>query len=210
MSILGSIGKGLLGAIPVIGPALSTLSSGAAQGRVQEAGANSNYDQNKLRAAQLLEQALQGRAGLDLQQRQFQLQAPQQRAGNSVRGDTLANLQDAQITGPITGTKGQIPQLTGGLRPSLLSGNSRQLGQSMSRDALLGQMKGDAFNPMPPVNIPEITPLPQAGAMSKIAGGLGIAGGLLGALGAGSDDEDTLLGKYGTKRPPIPGTNGGF
>lgn len=178
------------------GAVADAIGSGRAQGRVAETNANSNYDQNRLRAAQLMEQALQGRAGIDLQQRQFALQAPQQRASNSVRGDTLANLQDAQINGPIVGTGGRVPQITGGLRPSLLSGNSRQLGQQMSRDALLQQMQGDKFDPLPAINVPQITPPQQAGTFDKILGGVGLAGGIAGAL-----DDSGLLGKYGIKTP---------
>ena len=209
MSILGSIGKGILRHIPVIGPiagdiaeVASALGSGRAQGRTAENITQGQYDQNRIAASRMMEDALMNRAGLDLQQRQFGLQAPKQRASNAVQGDILANVQDAQVQGPIVGTGGRVPTITGGLRPSLLSPNTRQLGTTLSRDALLQQMQGDRFAPLPPVSIPQITPPKQAGAFDKILGGIGLGGGLLSAGG----DIASLLQKYGTKpkTPMIP------
>jgi hypothetical protein len=140
----------------------------------------------KLRAAQLMEQALQNRAQLEMQQKQFGLQAPQARASNSVRGDTLANLQDATISG--LPSRINVPQIGGGLRPSLLSQNSRDLGKDMSRQALMQQLQGDQFTPMPAANIPSITPMPQAGALDKILNTVGVIG-----TGVGAADQAGLF-----------------
>lgn len=144
--------------IPLIGAGLSALGvlgGGRAKGRADEAQINDQRDRTALAGAQ------------------FNMQAPGMRAGNAVRGDVLANAQDAQIQGPVTGTKGRVPQITGGLRPSLMSGNTRALGSQMSRDALLSQMSGPAFQP---------TPTPQAGGFDtflNIAGGVGDLMGIL-------------------------------
>jgi hypothetical protein len=212
-STLGKIGSVAAGAIPIIGPALGMgakaigavsgigsglgavaggASAGRAAGRVDEAGINNKQDQLKLQAAQMLEQALQGRGNLDLNQRQFALQAPQQRAQNSRFGDVLANVQDAGVSGPITGTKGQMPTITGGLRPSLLSANTRQLGQNMSRDALLQNTSGaDTFQPLPEINIPSITPTPEASGMDT---GLNWLSGI--GTGLGALNESGVLDNY--------------
>lgn len=215
MSFLGDLGRGLLGAIPVVGPALSHIGqvasgaeSGMAAGRATEAGLTNNNEELKIKAARLLEDALQGRATittnqqklledalnnrgtLDLKQRQFALDAPGARAKNSVRGDTLANVQDASISG--LPSRINVPNISGGLRPSLLSANSRQLGQSMSRDALLQQMNGDKFDAPPPLptfdkmpapSIPSISGVPQSGAADSILNTIGGVGAGLGALG---------------------------
>lgn len=220
MGFWSALGKGLLGAggaiaapftggaslIPTIlstaGSVASAASQGRAQGRAQEAGINANQDAMKLRAAQMMEDALQGRAGLDLQQKQFALNAPQARARNSVKGDLLANGQDVSID---AGPRIKIPTITGGLRPSMFSDNSRQLGQQMSRDALLGQMQGDQFEKLPAPNIPSITPTPQSGKLDTILNALGMAG-----AGAGVMNEAGLFGGKGplanASKPNVGGT----
>jgi hypothetical protein len=83
---------------------------------------------------------------LELDQRRYALDAPGKRAGNSVRGDILANAQDVTFDLPST-----IPKINvaGGLRPSMFSANTRALGGEMSAQALAEQRKGDAFGPLP-------------------------------------------------------------
>lgn len=182
------------------GQIASGVAGGRAAGRAAEAGINQNQDENRLRAAQMLEQALQNRAQLELQQKQFGLQAPQARAKNSARGDAMANLQDVKIN---AGPRVNIPQISGGLRPTLLSQNSRDLGAEMSRQALLGQMEGDQFTPMPAPNMPQPTPLPQANGLDTFLN-------ILGGVGAGASalNQSGLLPRqnpYQVKRPPMAG-----
>lgn len=150
-------GGASLAAIPMIdaaGQVASAIGGGRAAGRQVEADANQRQDLLRLQAAKL------------------NLDAPGQRAHNSVQGDILANAQPISINGPITHTGGKMPRISGGLSPALLSDNSRQLGQNMSRQALLSQMQGDAFSP---------TPLPEANGFDKF---LNIFGGATGALGS--------------------------
>lgn len=208
MSVWGKIGKGLLNAIPVVGPVLSGIAGGRAEGRVQEAQTNSNQDLLRQRAAQMLEDALQGRRQLDINQRDYQVRAPGMRGSNAVKGDAMAGLQDAGVSGPITGTKGRVPQITGGMRPSLLSGNTRQLGANMSRDALLQNMSGaDTFEPLPAMQTPSITPTPQAGKLDKFLSVLGGIGSVAGAFGEQEDDVDSL---YNRTKPNVPQIPGGY
>ncbi len=192
-------GAGLLSKIPSILSTLGSVASGAsagrAAGRVDEAGINNRQDQLRLQAAQILEQALQGRGNLDLNQRQYALQAPQQRASNSRLGDVMANAQDASISGPVTGTKGRVPSISGGLRPSLMSANTRQLGQNMSRDALLQNTSGaDTFTPLPAMQIPSITPTPEASGLDT---GLNWLGGI--GTGLAALNESGVLDNYYTR-----------
>lgn len=194
-SALGKIGAGIaapftggasLAAIPIIdaiGKGATNIENQRNVDRLTQYNVNNEQDRLRLLAAQELENALQGRANIDLKQRQFQLDAPGQRAGNSVRGDILAGVQDAGISGPIVHTRGQVPQITGGLRPSLLSANTRQLGQNMSRNALLQDMKGDAFDPMPAPQIPTITPAPEAGGLDTALNWIGGISNSLGTVG---------------------------
>lgn len=221
----GDIGGAFIGD-PGLGhqvAAVASLASGAskgrADGRVAEAGVNQSQDRNKLQAAQLLEQALQGRASLDLNQkkmledalssrsttdlnqRNFALSAPGKRATNSVRGDVLANAQDATLSG--LPSRVNVPNISGGLRPSMFSADTRALGKSMSRDALLQQMAGDkfdappampTFDKMPAPNIPAVTDLPQAGKLDSLLNIIGGVGGVAGALSGLSDGGRSVSG----------------
>lgn len=157
LSKVGGAMSKIAPALSVAGNVASAVAGGRAAGREAEAERNLRQDTLRLQGAK------------------FNLDAPQSRARNSVRGDLLANMQPVQISGPITGTKGKMPTISGGLTPSVLSDNSRQLGQLMSREALLSQMQGPAFTP---------TPLPQANAFDKILNGVGYAG--LAAQGLGA------------------------
>ena len=151
---LKGLGRGLLKSVPIIGPAFDVLggiSQGRAAGRLAEANAAQNADYLRLAGERL------------------NLDAPKMRARNAVRGDLLAGLQDVNVGAP-RGTR-----LTGGTRPSLLSADSRALGKSMSREALLGQMRGPAFTP---------TRTPQAGKLDSILNALGYVGTGLGAANA--------------------------
>ena len=121
------------------------------------------------------------RATLDLNQRNFALNAPTTRMSQSARGSMLANAQDLQISHP----RANIPTITGGMRPSALSPETRQLGQLVARQALMSQMKGDTFDAVPQQNWqggvvapPGVTPQPQAGALEKWGGIAGILGNL--------------------------------
>ena len=138
--------------------------AGRAAGRQAEAGIGLDQDQLRLLAERL------------------GLQAPQLRARNAVRGDILANAQPAAFSG-----SGRDLQMSGGVSPALLSENSRNLGRQMSRDALLSQMKGDAFTP---------TPLPQSGKLDTLLG-------LLSGAGTGVDAWNAIRPPKASARPPM-------
>src|ERR1041385_732840 len=125
-----------------------------------------NTNLQALAAAQNSQNA---RAGGILNEQELALAAPGRRAANSVRGSILANAQDAGVTGLPKG----VPniQFTGGLRPSMFSGDTRALGQQMTREALLSQMAPQVtpYSSMKPLDVSSITnmtapgptPLPQ-------------------------------------------------
>jgi hypothetical protein len=159
---------GMASQIGKYGQVANSLLQGRAAGRAAEGNANAQYDQNRLRAAQVFEDALRSRQSLAGQQ-----------AGNSVRGDILAGAQPLSVNGPIVHTGGRIPQISGGLSPALFSSNTRQLGSNMSRKALLDQMN------TPELDIPQPQRPPQSNWMDKLLGGASIAGGLYGAYKGG-------------------------
>lgn len=186
--------------IPLIGAAGSVLGGVAgARGAGRQAAANANAQQDQLRTSQYgtqqnaLIQALlaaeagkMNRAQLDLLRRTFALNAPTTRAQQSVRGDVMANAQDVRVPDH---PRANVVRIEGGMRPSMLSGNTRALGAEMSRKALMDQLAGDKFEDVPEQNWggavlqpPGVTSLPKASGFDKF---LNIAAPIAGAVGGG-------------------------
>lgn len=144
-----------------------------------------------------------------LQEQRAGREAPGQRASNAVRGDILANAQDATFSG-----SSRIPRFEfgGGLRPSMFSGATRQLGGEMSRQALVDQLKGEStpFSDLPEADysrildakpIPGGTPLPEGSRMDSVLQAIGQYGGL--AAGVASQ----FGGGGGQPAPSAPGAS---
>lgn len=165
----------------------------AALNQRQDAGAQNAYATDKSLDLEALVRAYgaeMDRAKGQLAEYEARLNAPQQRASNSVRGDILANVQDVGVSGP-PGVN--VTSFSGGLRPSLLSGNSRALGGQMSKEALLSELANDEptpFSSMAPVDLssitgrraPEQTGLPQASGMDRVLEAIGTYGSLASGL----------------------------
>lgn len=117
---------------------------------------------------------------LNLAQQKQALSAPGQLAGQSVRGDVLANSQDATVSGLPSYI--HVGNVSGGLRPSMLSASSRALGGQMSRNALADSTSGKFTTQAPLPTVPGATPLPSAGAFDKVLQGGAIGGSFLDAL----------------------------
>lgn len=197
-------GKGATGYLDTAGrvaDAIGAASSGRAAGRLAET--NAAYGQNRniidlYRAQQDAANSENtfglnkvsagiGVGNLDLNQKQFSLDAPGKRASNSVRGDILANAQDAVGSGISPNIP--VPTITGGLRPSMFSANTRALGGEMSSQALASQKAGDNFAPLPTLpdykpgpTSPSLTDVPQAGKLDSILNVASSIGGLMGSI----------------------------
>lgn len=185
--------------IPAITAAASIFggaAKGASQSRQQTTQNNLQQDQLKtsqygiqqnaiLEALRQAEQANMNRAGLDLSRRTFSLNAPTTRMQQAARGSALANAQDVKVSHP----RAHIPEISGGMRPSMLTPETRQLGELIARQALVAQMNGDTFEDVPGQDWqggvmagPGVTPQPQAGLFEKIGGAVGMGGAGLDAV----------------------------
>lgn len=129
-----------------VGSTLGAASEGAAQGRIQQTLLN------------------QGQDRLTQDRYRTQITAPQTIANNSVRGDILANVKDFAYGAPTMVGNIPVPTSTGGIRPSILSDNTRELGRRMSADALA------TGGP------PDLTPMDEAGAGTSILNTAGTIG----------------------------------
>lgn len=107
---------------------------------------------------------------------------PGARAGDAVQGDILSGVQNVGTMG-----SGRDLRFTGGLSPSLLSGNTRQLGGQMSRQALMSAIgRGGANDPYASPTIR------KPGKMEKFLTGAGIVGGFGDVV-----NQTGLLQKFG-------------
>lgn len=210
--------------IPAVATALGALAGGRSKGKQDAAQTNLQRDQLATQQYQTQQNALlqsmlaaanqqTQNAQTDLAQRQFTLNAPNQRAATSVRGDIMARAQPLSINFQ----KGQIPTFSGGASLASLSPESRQIGQSLSRNALLQQMQGDTFKPLETQNWqgavlqpPQQTPLPQSNWLDKTLGVLSPIASIAGAVSSGvqqSKDNDLIMsllqqaGKPGAMAP---------
>lgn len=122
-----------------VGGSLGAASAGRAQGRNLDNIANIGFAQ----------------AQNDLYN--SELRAPQQIASNSVRGDILSNAKDVSIAAP---SNIPVPQISGGLRPSMFSDSTRQLGKTITANA--------AATPMPVATPPVLQPMETAGTTDDI------------------------------------------
>lgn len=153
----GAAGGGLLSTAAKLSGPLSALAGGRQAGREAEAQAQALNDRNRM-------------AGEELN-----LRAPSMRGQQASQGDVLANAQDfawgpSQMVGNIP-----VPSSTGGLRPSIHSQNTRDLGQQMAADALRGQRTNGG-------RVFDVTPLPKAGVGDSILNNAASFTGLLDAF----------------------------
>lgn len=152
----------------------------------------STQQQAVLNALQAAEKAGLDRAQLDLIRRQFGLNATDQRMRQATRGGLLANVQDVQVSHP----RANIPTITGGIRPSALGKDARDMGALVARQALMDQMKGDTFADVPGQDWtgavlpkPGVTPGVQPTGLDTALNLIGAAGAGLGAYGAGTGTQ---------------------
>lgn len=187
----------LLMALPSILGGIGRLFGGAAKGSADQRAQENQQTQSQNSLIAALHNARQGatmdaaragsgerlgQANLDLERRQFGLNAPRTRASQSVRGSILQNAQPMTLSGLPSRISSRIPQMSGGLTPAMFSADTRALGGQLTRDALIDQLKGDDFEPMKETDFsaailqnPQLQELQRSGLLEKIMGGLGLA-----------------------------------
>lgn len=209
-SMLGDIGGSFIGD-PGLGDQLSGLfgdtgqaaggaAAGAASNRFKQDAAQNAYDSNAIKnyEAQLAaaQQKLQGNTTL---------------ANQAVRGDTMVNAQDAAIHGLPAGVV--VPNISGGLRPSLMGAPSKQAGAQLSKLALQQLMNGGMDQP----KAVTLTPLQTPSTLENILGGTALVGSLGGPVlkdlfGTGGmlagNGQNGQTANYGPADPDPYGLNG--
>ena len=190
LTAAGGLGSLLSNGSQVAG-AVSPVLGGAADARAKaEAEEERNQltrDQLNLSSANSRDKSILDRAGVDLDQRKFQLTAPAARLSTGVRGSMVANAHPVTVGtgGPMTLSSGRTinPIHFGGFDASMINDKARELGDAVTDQALQSQLKGDKFDPLPTVDFPTATPAPDGGLGDKLLGGAATGSALLGAAG---------------------------
>ncbi len=159
---------------------LGQASAARGQGNLQEGVFGLSQDQLKNNQWNSVLDAMLRQQAMNQTQQTLNQQRPGILAKQAVQGDFLANAQDAGVTGLPNG----VPkiQFTGGLRPSMLSPGTRQLGATMAQNALTGTQSPAPNFQMPLPAPPTLTTPPQQGTLEKLLGGGSLLTGILGAL----------------------------
>ena len=151
---------------------LGKLFSGGAKGAEQSRNDQNNFlaerDRTMAQAMAQREQALENRAQLDLTQRSADSNARQAAYENLLKGDRMLNFTPASRPHGVA----NISFVHG---PGALG---KQAIDEMSRQAILKQLNGEKFDPLPTIERFQPTDLKQPSTLEKLGGilGLGLQG----------------------------------
>jgi hypothetical protein len=187
-NVFKKVGGAALNFVPGGGVAKSILSgvgnmaTGAASGS-----ADAQMQEQQMRASAYRDamQGALGRANIDLQQKQFGLEAPGKRAGQVANFDLLRNVGDFKMGSSENGW-----QNSGGLRPSALGADSREAANLVIAQQLDAMRKGP--EQFADIEYPEMPKIEGPGKLASILGGIGMGANILGSLG-------------GMRKPSAPG-----
>lgn len=181
-----SFGSKIPGITKAVGAGLSAAAGARATGRAQQEQANQISDRED--TARAIGSANQGNtaATIDQNQRQFKSNQAQLALKNALLGGLLQGTKDISFTGLPSRITDHMPTVTGGLRPSALTG-ATGIGSDLQKQALLDLMDPEnASGPykamaqsgkMPSVpstiQFPPLRTAPQAGALDTFLQFLG-------------------------------------
>jgi hypothetical protein len=208
----GAVGSGAAGSGSVLGRVFSNPNtyrqlgsafSNAAEEQAGERDAENSYANSTNRATAdmyrtsqdamlsalgMNERGAMDRAGLDLQRRNFALQAPSVRGRRGLAADLLANFQPATMQGLPSRVSSRMPTIT----PTGLSGQGQLLARLLRDQAIQETQRGDRFEPVPSTDFRTgILPQPQLqgyrgpGRGESVLGYLGLGANLAGAYMGG-------------------------
>jgi len=137
------------------------------------------------------------RAHLDLNRRAFSQQEPDAQAMQALRGSLLSRIQPMQMSGLSDRVSARMPKMNSII--DAIGPDARQAGSLLAQRGLSGLQSGPTqFDELPALSLPPDLVLPPAlnippatlmalqksGLLEKIMGGLGLAGSVVGGLGA--------------------------
>jgi hypothetical protein len=151
-------------AIGTIGEIAGDIAGSRAKGREAEANINTQRDQQRL-------QDILAQRNQDTQMASLNLEAPQTRMAQAIRGGIVSSgMPNFSMQAPPGVHK---PAMTGMMGVGNISDTARQAGDAMQRQALLKMLSGETV----PTHDFAQTELPKAGLFDKILGVASAAGG---------------------------------
>lgn len=171
-----------------VSPILGGMADKRAGARQAEAEDALRRDQLTAQMQRDRENSIINRAKLDLDQRQFSVDAPGKRLSTGVQGSMVSKAHNIRPeSGPaLTLSSGRTinPIHFAGMgADDLLTPDARQLGDETTHQMLLQAMAGDKFDKLPDAEFTPPTPAQGGSALDDIIGGASAGAGILGALG---------------------------
>lgn len=193
LAALGPILSAGSGILQGIGGVAGGAAKGAQQGRQQDTQTALLQQQLRQQNANSANQNAMSRANFAVGERDAATK-------RSVMSGLLGGVQDVNIGRPEGST---IPtfNISGGMRPSALSPEARA---AIMQQLSAGPMAAPEFRDVPDMELPE------AGMGEKLLGGVGLAGGLLGAIGANLPTPPAYGGTFNRPATSAPVTNSAY
>lgn len=176
--------RNVLGIAGRVGSVAGDIAGSRGDAMANAEGAQLTRDRLNLDRAHYQDQSYMDRADVDLNRRNFELNAPASRTNTGVRASMLSNLQSRGARGPQTMSSGRVVNpINFGTDPSaLIGGDARGLGSEVMKQIMAQQAKGDQFDPIPKVDYPTPQGAPQSGILDKVLNVGAAVGGVAGAI----------------------------
>jgi hypothetical protein len=159
---------------PTIASAAGSMAAGKSAGRAQTNAHNVDTDHMGLQAQGQEEVAAQGRARIEMDQKEAQRAALNDAYKNAMRSSLAMNMQDSSV-GPLP--KG-VPSIafSGGSRPSAIGSQGKAAASAMNNSAMQSLLNPDELTRLAPQKHFSATPMQEAGLMENAMGMAGMVG----------------------------------
>jgi len=199
-------GTSLAATLPMIaGTAASSIASGIQANREKKNKNAADQAAFNLQERNAAENALQNRAGIDLQQRAFSQGAQTDAYKKALQSALAMNVQDAKISRPPGMNQFNF---TGGLRPSALGEQGKLAAETMNKLAMEKLMNGEKFAPLPALERTAAPEYKNAGFWENLMGGIGAVGNAVSgaqSLGQQNDFQSKITKAIeGLSKPQLP------
>lgn len=162
---------------PTIASGVGSLAAGKTAGRQATNTAAMTGDQVRLAAQGQEENAQQGRANLQINQKEAERAALNDAYKNAIRSALALNMQDSSVVGLPKG----VPNISfsGGMRPSAIGAEGKAAASALNNSAMQSLLHPDKSMELAPQQHFTPTPMKEAGFLENAMGVVGAAGGVL-------------------------------
>lgn len=172
---------------PTLASAAGSLAAGKSAGRAATNAGAANADDMMLRAQGQEENSAQGRARIEMDQKESSRDALNDAYKNALRSSLAMNMQDSVVSGLPKG----VPNISfgGGMRPSAMGAEGKAAAGAMNASAMRSLLNPEALTPMGKQSHFSATPMKEAGFMENALGVAGMVGSGVDQFKARQQDE---------------------